>query len=234
MRKASLGLALVFIVAAAAPAETERSISVTGTAVIQVVPDFVAWNVSIVDTNAALLVAKHQNDGRISAAMELIKSLGTQPVDVQTSNVSIHKEYNHDEQGRQTTFKHYVVSRTISVKQRDVNRFDEFFDALVEETGADVNFNWQSSRIYDLRKDARTSAVQIAKQKAESMLSELGAKLGPVITVEEDSGRSLTSSISNVAYSAEAPKPDDEITGTFAPGAIDVRVSVNVKFGIAE
>lgn len=234
MRIAISVLVCALLTVPAALAETERSIAVTGTAVVQVVPDYVAWSISIVDTHIELLAAKRQNDGRVAAAMELIKSLGTEPVDVQTSNVSVYKEFNHDEQGRQTTFKHYVVNRAISVQQRDLKRFDEFFDALVEKTGADVNFSWQSSQFTDLRKDARKRAVQIAKEKAESMLTVLGAKLGPVITVEEESGKNPAYAISNNSFMAADSKPVDETKGTFAPGAIEVRVSVNVKFGIAD
>ncbi len=215
-------------------AETERSITVTGTAVVQVVPDHVAWYINIADTSPDLLSAKKRNDERVAAAMELIRSLGTEPADVQTSNVSVHKEYNHDEQGRQTDFKHFVINRSISVKQRNLDRFDEFFNSLVEKTQADVNFTWQSSKLLELRKEARKRAAQIAKEKAESMLTELGATLGPVITVEETSDRGIGyPNISNTISPATITQ-DDEVMGTLAPGAIDVRVSVNVKFGIGD
>ena len=144
-------------------AETERNITVTGTADVQVVPDHVAWYINIVDTNPDLLNAKKRNDERVTAAMELIRSLDTEPADMQTSNVSVVKEYNHDEQGRQTEFKHYLVQRSVVVKQRDLDRFDEFFNALVEKTQADVNFSWQSSQALELRKEARKRAAKIAK-----------------------------------------------------------------------
>ena len=223
---------LAMVLAPIVFAETERSITVTGTAVVQVVPDHVAWYIAIADTNPDLLSAKKRNDERVAAAMELIRSLGTGPADVQTSNVSVHKEYNHDEQGRQTDFKHFVVNRSIAVKQRDLDRFDEFFNSLVEKTQADVNFTWQSSKLLDLRKEARKRAAQIAKEKAESMLAELGATLGPLITVEETSDRGFAfANISNTITPASITQ-DDEVKGTFAPGAIDVRVSVNVKFAI--
>ena len=229
-----LGMALVVVCGAFAEPQ-ERSIAVTGTAVVQVVPDYVAWNISIIDTDPTLLTAKQRNDERVAAAMELIKALGTKPVDVQTSNVSVYKEYNHDEQGRQTTFKDYAVNRSISVQQRELNRFDEFFNALVEKTGADVNFSWQSSRATDLRKEARKRAVQLAKEKAEAMLAELGAQTGPVLSVEEEGPRNYAAvAQSNGFFEGSGPAPTDEISGTFAPGAIDIRVSVSVKFGIAE
>lgn len=231
MRNSLRLIAFAFCLYPLAAEEAERSITVTGTAVVQVVPDHVAWYINIADTNPDLLTAKKRNDERVAAAMELIRSLGTEPADMQTSNVSVGKEYNHDEQGRQTEFKHYLVQRTIVVKQRDLDRFDEFFNALVEKTQADVNFSWQSSRALELRKEARKRAVQIAKEKAQAMLAELDATLGPVITVEETADRAIAQFISNSIESA-ASSPADEVKGTFAPGSIDVRVSVNVKFGI--
>lgn len=234
MRNSLRLITLTLLVLPLALAETERSITVTGTAVVQVVPDHVAWFINIADTNPDLLSAKKRNDDRVATAMELIRSLGTEPVDVQTSNVSVHKEYNHDEQGRQTDFKHFVVNRSIAVKQRDLDRFDEFFNTLVEKTQADVNFSWQSTQVIELRKEARKRAAKIAKEKAESMLTELGATLGPVITVEETSDRAFAyTNISNTITPASIAQ-DDEVKGTFAPGAIDVRVSVNVKFGIGD
>jgi len=103
----------------------------------------------------------------------------------------------------------------------------------------EVNFGLESSRIHELRAETRLKAVRIAKEKAAAMVGEVGAKLGKIRTLDEYKRPELPpyggfgGAASNVAYfdAASALAPDVS-TGTFAPGAIEVRVTVYATFEI--
>ena len=73
-----------------------------------------------------------------------------------------------------------------------------------------------------------------ARKKAAEMTELLGGKLGRVLRIAEPQemwGGSYFGN-SNIAYSAPRVAEPDEAPGTFAPGAIEVKVSIEVAFEI--
>lgn len=232
-----LALALfVLSIAPLAAADSEpqpRTISVTGTAVTQTVPDLISWDISVSDFDKDLARAKDSNGAKLKALLALAPELGFKPEDVQTGQLSITRVYNHDERGAQTDFKHFAVVRSISLKQRDLSRFDEVLTKLVSKADIETRFTFASSREQELRAETRLKAVRAAKEKAEAMIKELGAALGRVQSVSEVSAAPFQAApASNIVY-AEPAKPNaDQISGTLAPGSIPITVSVNVSFQI--
>jgi len=76
-------------------------------------------------------------------------------------------------------------------------------------------------------------SVGIAREKAAAMAEELGAGLGEVLTVNEQVDRGYGSMMANNWSWDDQGAPDiDTTTGTFAPGSIEVRVSVGTVFAL--
>ncbi len=219
---------------AAEDAASGRVVSVTGTAVMRTVPDVITWHITTQDEDRDLLQAKEQSDIKMKQILGLKDELDVDAKDLQTGQLSIRKEYNRDRSGNRTEFKHFAVSRNVTIKQRDLTRFDEYVSKLLTAAEMDVRFSFESTRFHELRSETRLKALLIAKEKAEAMTKALGAKCGRVLTIEEHRPKNFYSSpISNSAYfDAGAPLPVDASTGTFAPGAIEIRVSVDVTFEI--
>jgi uncharacterized protein YggE len=89
-----------------------------------------------------------------------------------------------------------------------------------------------SSHLLEVRAKARIKAVLNAKMKAGAMAQALGAKLGPVLRLEEDP-RSNLHSMNRQANTVEfAGGVVGSGQGTFAPGSIEVAVSVGVQFAL--
>lgn len=231
---------LVFVGIAAWAEEDEAlspTISVTGTSVTRVAPDVIVWHVNVLDENKDMAAGKASNDAKMKLLMAVIGELGVKPENVMTGQLSIRKEYERDERGRQLGFKHWVVSRRVTLRQHDLDRFDEYFSKLASAGDMEMNYSLESTNIHEIRWENRQKAVQIAKEKAEAMLEMLGAKLGKPMKVDEHGPRSpygLDSNImTNAAFSVgTGDAPDDAIDGTFAPGAIEVRSTVYVTFEI--
>ena len=224
-------------------AQEEKSkqsmISVTGTNVTRVVPDYIHWSLSLGDAHKNMAQAKKDNDARMAQVMGQIAALGVKPEDVMTGTLSIRKEYFQDEKGRRTEFKEWRVCRTVTIRQRDLKRFDEFFDKLTSAGETEVGFSLHSSKIHELRWQNRMKATALARKKAEEMLAELGAKLGKPIRVDEhpprtSAGYASSNSFTNVSELFVAPEVVelDQENGTFAPGAIEIRNTVYVTFEI--
>ena len=213
---------------------TPRHVSVTGTSVARVQPDTVVWHVTIRRMNKELAKAQSECDEGVKKILALRTELKLKPEEAQTGYLSVQKIYDRDQAGNQTSFRHFQVERSITLRQRDTSRFDDVLGGLVEAADVEVSYSLESSEYHELRAKTRLDAVKAAHQKAAAMTELLGAKLGRVLRVAEPQeawGSSYLSN-SNSAFSAPRQAEPDQAPGTFAPGAIEVKVSIEVAFEI--
>jgi len=213
------------------PEEPRRVISVTGTAVTQTVPDIISWHISTTDESKELVAAKESSDEKMRAILELCKELGVANEDIQTGNLHIEREYHRDEKGNRLGFKQFALRRSVTARQRDLSRFDEYLTKLVSRADVEANFNFESSQACDLRWETRLKALKAAQKKAADMLQVVGAELGDVVSIEEPRER-RPDYASNVQYYGGGEGMPDVIGGTLAPGAIEVKVTVYATFAI--
>lgn len=209
-----------------------RSISVTGTMLTKTAPDQILWSIQLTDRDPEMQKAKAANDQRVEAVLALRDKLGVAPGDLETGTVNIRREYHEDNRGRRGDFKNFLVSRSVTIRQRDLKRFDEFLDNLVASTEMEVSFSFDSSTIHEVRAETRLKALKIAKDKASAMAETVGAKLGQVLTISEhapgSSGRGGHMAQNYVSYT---PSPGVDISSDrFVPGAISVQVTVYATF----
>jgi uncharacterized protein YggE len=232
-------LVVWMMVPAYAAEEPVRTVSVSGTAVTRTVPDIIAWHVSIEETDKVLVDAKNRSDEKMKSVLTLIKGLDVKPEDVQTGRLRINREYDRDERGNRGEFKHFKIYRNVEFKQHDLARFDEFLTRLVGAADIEANFNFESSKQHEFRAETRLKALQVAKEKAESMCRVLDAKLGKVLTIDEHPpagpdpwGMRQGQFQSNVVYTRGEEPEIDVTSGTLAPGAISIKVTVYATFEI--
>ena len=223
----------------ASAAETQRparTISVSGTVETKIAPDHVLWTIGLSDSDRQLLEAKRKNDLKVEAVLALRKKLGIADGDLETGRLNIQRDYERTPQGNQGAFKGFIISRTITVRQRDLKRFDEFLDAFVASAEMEVGFTLESSKVAEVRAETRLKALQIAKDKAAAMAKVVDAKLGRVLEVREDTtggGWGPWSAYANFAGNAFAgpgtPAPDVG-SDRFVPGNITLSVTVHATF----
>ncbi len=212
-----------------------RHVSVTGTSVAKVQPDIVVWHVNIRRANKDLAKAQAESDETVKKILELRKELKIKPEDAQTGYMSVQKIFDRDPAGNQTSFRHFLVERSITLRQHDTTRFDAVLAGLIGTADVEVSYSLESSEYLALRTKTRLEAVKAAKKKANEMTELLGGKLGRVLRIAEPQENWGTSSgIYNNNYASSAPRAaePDQAPGTFAPGAIEVRVSIEVAFEI--
>jgi uncharacterized protein len=208
-----------------------RGISVSGTVETKVAPDQILWHISLSATDTNLAKAREKSDAQVKSVVALREKLGIAEGDLETGQVNVSRDYERDQRGARGNFKGFLVSRSVTIKEKDLKRFDEFLSTLLTSTEMEVYFNFESSKLRDVRADTRLKALQAAKQKAVAMADALGAKLGKVLSINEylaseSGGRSM---LSNSSYTQSTP-PADLTTETFVPGAISVPVTVYVTF----
>lgn len=212
-----------------------RHVSVTGTSVAKVQPDIVVWHVNIRRANKELAKAQGECDETVKKILEMRKELKIKPEDVQTGYMSVQKIYDRDAAGNQTSFRHFQIDRAVTLRQHDTSKFDAVLSGLIGTADVDVSYSLESSEYLTLRTKTRLEAVKAARKKANEMTELLGGKLGRVLRIAEPQehwGGSSYLGNSNFISSAPRAAEPDQAPGTFAPGAIEVKVSIEVAFEI--
>ena len=227
------------------PKPPVRTISVSGTAKVNVVPDEVVLTIGVEARNAKLDVAKKEVDAGIQKAIAVAKDSGIEAKDVQTDRLELRPEYEDREFAQQYSGKlpkllGYFAHNRISITLRDVSKREDLITALLK---AGINsiesVDFQTSKLREYRDQARLMAIRAAKEKAELMARELGMKVGKPVTITEQSypsyyaGRS--NRLSNVQQTvAEVPSAASEDGGTVALGQIGVSATVQIIFELVD
>lgn len=210
-----------------------RHVSVTGTAVARAQPDTVVWQITVRRTHRELAQAQADCDETVKQVLALRPELKLKPDEAQTGYLSIEKIFDRDKMGNPTSFRHFQAVRTVTLRQRDTSRFDSVLARLVEAADVEVSYHLESSEYHPLRAKTRLEAVKAAREKALAMTELLDAKLGRVLRIAEPQETWGSHSFaSNASFAAPRQAEPDEAPGTFAAGAIEIRVSIEVVFEI--
>jgi uncharacterized protein YggE len=213
--------------------EPIRTISVSGTVEWEISPDNILWRIALTDTDKDLGRAKSKVEDKVKSVVALQKTLDIEEGDLETGYVQVRREYERDESGHRTIFKHFVVRRSITIVQRDLKRFDEFFDTLLASADMEVDFSFRSSRMADVRSEMRLEALEVAKTKAAGMAGALGVELGRVLTIDEHAQGRPMGARGPIPYNVSVvhSRPSADIaTETFLPGTLNEQVTVYVTF----
>ncbi len=221
------------------------TISVTGDAQINVVPDKVLITLGVETTDKSLVIAKSANDDRVARILALTQTFKIDAKDVQTDFISIQPRYDDYPS---LNILGYTVRKSMVITLRDIPKFDDLLSAAVD-SGANVvqGVQFLTSDLRKYRDQARDLAIKAAKEKADALASALGQKAGKALTINEQQnswlsfynswwgqpGGNLQSQ--NVVQNAPSSGSTDSGTGdTTAPGQIRVTASVLVTFQLTD
>ena len=220
------------------------SISVTGDAEIRVVPDEVILTLGIQTWDKDMAKAKRQNDEIVARVLALTNDYGIEPQHVQTDYVSIDPRYRNGYY-EESDFIGYFVRKTIVITLRDLTQFE---DLLTDSLDAGVNFvhgiEFRTTELRKHRDEARSLAIQAAREKAGDMAADLGYTVGDPQSVAEvysnwwsgynswwGSGMSGAMAQNVIQEVAGAIHTGD---GNVAPGLISVNARVDVSFDLVK
>jgi uncharacterized protein YggE len=227
-----------------ASARSEDTISVTGDAVVKVVPDEVSIVLGVETSDLELTVAKKQNDERILRVLAVAKQFDIKPEQIQTDFINIEPRYTSDYDKR--TFLGYFVRKTVVLTLRDIKRFDEVLSGVLE-AGANYvqGIEFRTTELRKYRDQARSLAIKAAKEKAEVLAGELGRVVKRPISIQENGfgwyssygsywgGRYGGAQSQNVMQNAGGTAPNGD-GSTLAPGQISINATVSVTFELGD
>ncbi|MFH1140849.1 MAG: SIMPL domain-containing protein, partial [Chloroflexota bacterium] len=153
-----------------------RTISVTGSANVMVVPDEVALTVGVENSDLVLTKAKNDNDAIIKRVLAEVQNLGVEERYIQTDYISIEPRYQDaylKDASQKRELIGYFVRKNIAFTLKDVSRFEDLYSTILESGVTHVyGIEFRTTELRKYRDQARVLAIQAARGKAEALAKE--------------------------------------------------------------
>jgi len=184
-----------------------------------------SWSVNVQVDMDDVNKAKYQHDKSVSKVLNVLEDEGIPSKDIQTSGVRINKRlYPYGNE------KKYGVTNNIWFTVSDIEKYDRLSEKLTEIDDVYINnINLESTKAIETREQARTDALNAAKDKAEKMAETLGMSIGEPLLIQEQPMSYYFPSPSNV-ISNVGTRGITDVESTFSEGTINISARVMVTF----
>lgn len=227
----------------AVEAPTSRTISVTGEAAVQVVPDEVVLTLGVESRNKDLKAVKNLRDRKMNDLIAAARSAGVAQKDIRTDYFNLQPEYEHSPTN-QKAFVGYVQTTTVVLTLRDTSNFEALLTAIVQAGVEYIHgIDFRTSELRKHRDEARNLAIKAANEKAVELASALNQKVGRPMSIQEGQSGWTSSygsrwgragqnvSLNSLrAASDSAPIQDTAL----APGMLNIRATVSATFELTQ
>jgi uncharacterized protein YggE len=203
---------------------TERTISVTGTGIVNVVPDRAVLTFGV-DTSATTAgAALSANSAAMRKVLAALRAAGIDTKDLQTSQVSLSPSYDENEE----KIIGFDASNSVTVIVRTISKAGALIDVAVKAGANQVDGpSLQRSDQGELGRKALAAAMADARANAQAIAAAAGLTLGKVITAN----------VSDVpppsAFEAKSASPSAPDDTPIEPGQTAVQATVSVTFEVS-
>jgi uncharacterized protein YggE len=210
----------------------QTGIWVTGQGEVMAVPDLATLSSGIEARAATVSEAQAQASVAMDKVMKALKDNGVAEKDIQTQQYSIYPITKWNEEENEEEIVGYRVTNIVLAKIRELDKAGSIIDAVAQAGGdytriQDISFTVEDPAPY--YEEARTKALEDAKNKAEQIADLAGVKLGRPTYISE--GTVYTPAITRDIYEASAPVPAP--VTPISPGEMKITLDVQVAYAIA-
>lgn len=227
-------------------ATTTNTISFSGEGKIFAKPDIAAVSFSILTEATTSKVAQDDNSEKSKKVVDFLKNQRIEDKDIKTTSYNIYPQYTYprpipldveiqsypvpDYYPSNPKITGYKVNQSFEIKIRDLEKVSAILDGLVTAGANQVNqLGFKIDNEEKLKDEARTKAIEDAKNKAARLRKQLGIRLGKIINYQEGGYYPPIYSI------AEAKLGDrgGDISGPSVPtGENEITISVTITYQI--
>ncbi|HEX2792178.1 MAG TPA: SIMPL domain-containing protein [Candidatus Paceibacterota bacterium] len=178
--------------------EPYNTITVEGTGEAVAVPDIAQITFTVTESSANVAEAQEAATAKTDEALEYLTSQGIEANDVKTQYYNVSPRYTYDSVAcgygmpcppQAPRITGYDVSQSIQVKVRDIAKAGDILGGL-GSIGVQ-NISGPNFIVDDedaVRAEAREAAIDEAREKARALSSQLGVRLGKVMSFYENTG----------------------------------------------
>ncbi|MGB0907874.1 MAG: SIMPL domain-containing protein [Maricaulaceae bacterium] len=215
------------------PSPGQMNISATG--VSYQVPEHATISAGVVTEALTAQEAMKENSAKMSAILGALKAAGVEERHIQTSQLALSPQYGYRDDNNVRLIKAYEARNTVSARSSDLTKVGQVIDAFIAN-GANniegVEFGITNSQA--AKSEARTMAVKEARRKAEEMAGAAGAKLGRILSMNENthSYGMAQAQMANVMHNMDVG--GGESSDTISSGEQRISVTVNISFEVIQ
>ncbi len=234
--------ALASDVQAGSTQAVQRTIQVSASDSVKVLPDMAELSLTICPQGATAQEAQAQAASELDALKSALAALGIDEKNIVASQVNIYARYDWSDYVEKIVG--YQASIDITLKELTIDQANSAIPAIagIEDTTLDGTRFYVST--YDERyQEALVSALQVAQAKAQVLAQAAGAQLGAVANVCEnyDSQEYRYSSVQAKSEAATMAVTEDAAADAGAgnssdmlnPGEIEIKASISVTYELA-
>jgi uncharacterized protein YggE len=222
--------------------DPSRTVQVTGSASINVIPDRVLIQLGVQSNGATTSAVQSANATAIQSVIRALQSQGIPAKDIATDWYIIEPVYDDY---NSLYIKGYRINNMVAVTVRDASKTSKVIAAALE-AGANqvVNVEFYTSELRTYRDQARELAMKAAGEKAQALAQAAGAETGCVVTISENTwsyyngwwyGRNQNLWTQNTVQNSTPGAGSEVSNGDSEPvslGMISVKAEVGVNYGL--
>lgn len=206
-----------------------RTITVVGNGRATATPDIARVTVGVDAVNSRLNAALAEVNRKSAAVMAALEKAGVAKRDIRTIDFSVFPQQPFDRSGP-SSIASYRVINAVQVTVRNTDNVGTILDAAIS-AGANTVYGltFTVEDIRAIEAQARRGAMADAKSKAEALASAIGAKVGRVLTINENVSGGQTPFFAAPSLALDAAGSGNV---SVAPGSRDIIVQVQVVYEI--
>ena len=208
------------------------TITVVGEGKVNIEPDIARINIGVEVFNDSVAAASAENTALIETIIGALKEQGVAEKDIQTSGFNIYAERYGPSGPLSDDEINYRVNNTVLVVIRDLDRVADVLDAAIAAGANNINgVNFQVEDPSSVESDARISAVEDARAKAEELAALTGVSVGKVVSISEVIGGG-----GGGFYQSNFEQATNDVGGGggFAPGELGLVMRLQITYEIAD
>ncbi|AEE16605.1 SIMPL domain-containing protein [Treponema brennaborense] len=168
------------------PSAAPRTVSVTGSGAVSVLPDTATIQLSVVTRDGSVTAAASENAKLMAQVQDAIQAAGISKDSFSTSNYNIYRENTYSD-GKSIPGE-YRVSNMLTVTVTEITAAGNIIDAAIRAGANELSsLSFSASDTEEAVQEARKLAVVQAQQAARLLAESSGAKLGKILTIAEES-----------------------------------------------
>jgi len=160
-------------------------LDVVATGEVTRVPDIARIHAGVVTQAATASEAIRENAARMASVRAALRRAGVAERDIQTSSINLHPTYRYGE-NQPPELVGYQAMNQVQVRFRDIADSGAILDALVAQGANQINGpTLEIDRPEAALDEARTKALEVARERANLYARSLGMQVRRVLSVSE-------------------------------------------------
>jgi uncharacterized protein YggE len=165
-----------------------RTIALMGTGEVRARPDMAVITIGVMKRAATAREALTANNKAMTEVVDLLKQMGIDEKDIQTSGFSVNPAYQYDNQNQQPPkIIGYDVSNQLAVIIHKLENIGSILDQVVSKGSNQIfGIGFSIAAPEPLEDEARRLAMADAKRKARLYAESAGISLGRIVSILEN------------------------------------------------